>query len=776
MYKDDTQYSDGSGLHQKAANIVEINGESAVHLDSTLVRQAEMHKDGDNLVLETPDGQTVIQNYYAQETAPDLTGSDGTVLTPKLVQSFLKSDPHYANIKSLSDESPVGEVQELTGEVTITRVDGSIHKAEIGAPIYQNDVIETGTDASVNLSFMDETQFAISKDSRLSIDEYVFDPSTNEGVNNFSVLKGVFVFTSGLIGREDPDDINIDTPMGSIGIRGTIIAGNADSGEITVVEGAIVLRDLHGNELTLADQFETAIFEPVQRHIRPLGQLSADDVINNFESVSDVAGDLFSSIQDAANDDTDGSTDDAEDTPTEEEASETEGEEETDAQQADASETLDGEALDNNIMEINAAKSLADDLNEALKGLGDDFEEREIDELSSDYDSLPPPLFSFESLLGENNAPISFQSQNGGQTRAPAEFFSTIEGRSWVYDFSQEFSDLDGDALSYEIFDEVDSQLATFQNNGFLTYSLSEDTGVLTINPILPLSLPITISIEVEDSSNASVREDFSFNLINSAVNANTYEESGAILTNSGDTVFLRDNDTNPFVVEGDNNVIRFSESQPIGATGNEGRTVEVGMNAEGNLIIGGSRDDVSIVKNSNNIIRTIDGDDLVILDLDQSINVSELNIDMGLNTFSYTQAYAEGLRGASLQNSGASFGDILELIGNNGAIDLTNAPLLQNIETISIGGVGANRTLALDLETVFNINDDHTLIINSDGSSILNSTDTWAIVDRDGNGQDTQTLDVVGGGAETYNVWEGQFNGETVTLLVDTDITANIA
>ena len=70
---------------------------------------------------------------------------------------------------------------------------------------------------------------------------------------DFSVLKGVFVFTSGLIGREDPDDVNIDTPSGSIGIRGTIIAGDTNSGEITVVEGAIVLRDFAGNEMTLAD-------------------------------------------------------------------------------------------------------------------------------------------------------------------------------------------------------------------------------------------------------------------------------------------------------------------------------------------------------------------------------------------------------------------------------------------------------------------------------------------------------------------------------------------
>ena len=90
---------------------------------------------------------------------------------------------------------------------------------------------------AVNLSFTDETQFAISENSHLTIDEYVYDPATESGVTDFSVLQGVFVYTSGAIGHDDPDDVTINTPRGSIDL-GTIIAGDADNGEITVVEGA----------------------------------------------------------------------------------------------------------------------------------------------------------------------------------------------------------------------------------------------------------------------------------------------------------------------------------------------------------------------------------------------------------------------------------------------------------------------------------------------------------------------------------------------------------
>src|SRR5690606_2307955 len=95
--------------------------------------------------------------------------------------------------------------------------------------------------------------------ARLAIDEYVFDPATQSGENNFSVLRGVFVFTSGLIGREDPDDVKIETPVGSIGIRGTTIMGHINpdgDSQITVVEGAIVVTNGQG-EQTLSQQFET---------------------------------------------------------------------------------------------------------------------------------------------------------------------------------------------------------------------------------------------------------------------------------------------------------------------------------------------------------------------------------------------------------------------------------------------------------------------------------------------------------------------------------------
>lgn len=271
--------------------------------DATFVRDADITRDGTDLILEANGETVIIEGYFTVEPTPMLSAPDGTRLTPELVESFTRGGNEYANTGTqANDASPVGAVQEISGEATVTRLDGSVETIGLGTPIYPGDIVETNEEGAVNIMFVDETTFAVSEDARLAIDEYVFDPTTQSGTSNFSVLKGVFVFTSGLIGRDDPDDVMIDTPSGSIGIRGTIIAGDVDTGEITVIEGAIVLTDFSGNSVTLADQYETAKFNPSTQEIEYMGNLGAEEVSGKFMSVSTVAADLFSSIEDSAND------------------------------------------------------------------------------------------------------------------------------------------------------------------------------------------------------------------------------------------------------------------------------------------------------------------------------------------------------------------------------------------------------------------------------------------------------------------------------------------
>jgi len=301
-FRDLTTYQSEESSHK--IHTLEISENHSVTLpDSGYVQDSTLIREGSDLILKNDQGDICVKDYFTDGTPPTLSSPDGMTLTPQLVQSFLSSDSRYASTNATSnDESPIGAVQEIAGDATVTHLDGTTSTIGPGTAIYAGDVVETGENGVVNIMFVDETTFAVSEDSKISIDEYVFDPSTQSGTNNFSVLKGMFVFTSGLIGRDDPDDVHINTPSGSIGIRGTIIAGNVDNGEITVIEGAIVLQDHNGNSITLASEYETAKFGTHGEDIKHIGNLSAHEISNKFASISVVSGTLFAGLSEKAND------------------------------------------------------------------------------------------------------------------------------------------------------------------------------------------------------------------------------------------------------------------------------------------------------------------------------------------------------------------------------------------------------------------------------------------------------------------------------------------
>ncbi len=295
----------GSGSADQNNAELTFQAESATRIDlpnTDFIADAAMTREGDDLILQTPDGDVaVIEGYFAADPAPVLHAPDGSVLTPNLVEAFARSPMEFAANETATDQSPVGAVEEVKGNATVTRADGTVETITNGTPIYQGDIVQTDAEGAVNIVFIDETSMAISANARLAIDQYSYDPSTESGTTNFSVLRGLFVFTSGLIGRDDPDDVKIDTPVGSIGIRGTIIAGEIIPGgesNISVLEGAIVIKN-GVSEVTLSEQFETVRLSGFDQPMQDIGVVPASEISTKFSTVSNVNPSLFSMINEA---------------------------------------------------------------------------------------------------------------------------------------------------------------------------------------------------------------------------------------------------------------------------------------------------------------------------------------------------------------------------------------------------------------------------------------------------------------------------------------------
>lgn len=117
----------------------------------------------------------------------------------------------------------------VRGQVVVARAQAVGRAAVSGEPIFLQDKIESGTRSGMQILLLDQTTFTIGPESEIVVDEFVYDPKTSAGKLSAGVAKGVFRFVTGKIAKAQPSNMNVALPAGTIGIRGTIVAGTADA-------------------------------------------------------------------------------------------------------------------------------------------------------------------------------------------------------------------------------------------------------------------------------------------------------------------------------------------------------------------------------------------------------------------------------------------------------------------------------------------------------------------------------------------------------------------
>jgi YVTN family beta-propeller protein len=119
------------------------------------------------------------------------------------------------------------------------------HAPAVGTVVNLGQRISTGSGGRVVIVFPDNTTLTMGENTTIVCDKYVYDPSGNGGSGSdnstWSLLQGLFVYVSGLIGKKDSDQINIEWPVGEIGIRGCMGIAAVLPGRkllLHVIEGA----------------------------------------------------------------------------------------------------------------------------------------------------------------------------------------------------------------------------------------------------------------------------------------------------------------------------------------------------------------------------------------------------------------------------------------------------------------------------------------------------------------------------------------------------------
>ncbi len=122
-----------------------------------------------------------------------------------------------------ANESPVIQAvaQDITGDVHVIR-DGETVFLGDGFALLPGDKIITGDTSGVSLEFTDGSSFYLPGGTEFVINNYEYDTATNDGIADFSLLKGAFNLISGAMNKSS---FKLDTPNATLGIRGTEVFG-----------------------------------------------------------------------------------------------------------------------------------------------------------------------------------------------------------------------------------------------------------------------------------------------------------------------------------------------------------------------------------------------------------------------------------------------------------------------------------------------------------------------------------------------------------------------
>lgn len=126
-------------------------------------------------------------------------------------------------------QANIGSLTELQGSaIEVKRKNQSIKGVEkVG--IESMDTVIVGSKASTGITFIDNTKVKITENSRLVIDDFVFDPNIRDaGKLGMKVALGTVRYASGQVAKNNPQNVNIKTPTASVTVRGTDFAMTVD--------------------------------------------------------------------------------------------------------------------------------------------------------------------------------------------------------------------------------------------------------------------------------------------------------------------------------------------------------------------------------------------------------------------------------------------------------------------------------------------------------------------------------------------------------------------
>ncbi len=114
----------------------------------------------------------------------------------------------------------VGYVKTVQGEAWVTTAENKL-KASPGTAVFIGSQLTTAPGGTLGIAFKDNTVMSFGPDTTLTVDEFLYAPAQGQLQLTTSLIRGTLNYVSGVIAKLKPEAVQVKTPTGIIGVRGT---------------------------------------------------------------------------------------------------------------------------------------------------------------------------------------------------------------------------------------------------------------------------------------------------------------------------------------------------------------------------------------------------------------------------------------------------------------------------------------------------------------------------------------------------------------------------
>ncbi len=182
----------------------------------------------------------------------------------------------------------IGTILAVEGSATIKPFNAPAHSpAGLNTPVRAGDVLTTGESSRLFVQMIDNTELTLGEGAVMRVDQYAYhvkDSSRNGAV--YSIAQGNFLFVDGLLGDTPNPNIQVNTPVGAITIRGTRFWGGTIDGTygVLVGDGTVTLSNKAGT-VTL-NEGEATILATANDTPAPAQKWDADKIKRASDTVA----------------------------------------------------------------------------------------------------------------------------------------------------------------------------------------------------------------------------------------------------------------------------------------------------------------------------------------------------------------------------------------------------------------------------------------------------------------------------------------------------------